>query len=45
MRWKSDPNPSSMPVDNRACDRLNGFMDAVFLHLGQRADEQRNGPV
>ena len=23
-----------MPVDNRACDRLNGFMHAGFLHLG-----------
>lgn len=34
-----------MPVDNRACDMLNGFMDAGFLHLGPRADEQRNGPV
>ena len=27
-------NPTSMPVDNRACDRLNGFMHAGFLHLG-----------
>jgi len=43
MRWKSDPNPSSMPVDNRACDKLNGFMHTGFLRLGPRADEQLKG--
>ena len=32
-----------MPVDNRACDKLNGFMHAGFLHLGPRDDEQLKG--